>query len=531
MTAESDEMIDVKGKGRMEDVVRNQMGKNDQLLHSSVSFHCPSSNLILQHQLPHYALPRFQLLIRQDPIKGFATGTDVTARKNARITPLDPPPVCELIVLPFGEEDEMDEVERARFLSTVEVCIHVRLVSVDDPQTEIQDRNLDPNGVLLVGNTVESPFIAPCTSPFLKDECFFIFSELSVRCSGQYRLRYDLIDRANNRFQKIASVVGNPFTVYSQKKYYGNFTESSSLIKDIAARGLRLRICKGNQDDDECVQEKKQSKKKRKTSDVNVLQTATKVSFSRPRAISDSVNRSLSSNNQFSPASAFFVHSTEKPNLPPLSSSSSSSSRSLHRKDGASEGFYPFPSGMTSAAEPRFEPSSNAPMPSSIYIRFSQRAGDSKKEQSVMDWRGNEDDAWHARRTLSYTPSSYLHDQRQADNGYYRSEIQDQKLVGRNDYRPSIIGDRYHLSELGWHNPHMRSVPIRSNSYQSSIIRNDVESIKAERWQEVPILPPIRRQSDSRPMDLDRHQRRTSRDFQDDIDQYAFSRRYEAKPS
>lgn len=71
-------------------------------------------------QLSTY-VPRFKLSVRQSPQHGLAVGSDVTAYKNgtsviirqvtlfadfciaARMTPLDPPPVCELV--PESKDD------------------------------------------------------------------------------------------------------------------------------------------------------------------------------------------------------------------------------------------------------------------------------------------------------------------------------------------------------------------------------------------------------------------------------------------
>lgn len=521
-------MIDNKGKGKMVDIVKSQTRINGQTFHQSSPFYCPSLNLVLQHQLPHHAQPQFQFLIRQDPIKGFAAGKDIAARKNARIIPLDPPPVCELIVLPFDEKDEISDVERARYLSTVEVCVHVRLISVDEPHTEIQDQTMDPNGILLVGNVVESPFIAPCTSPFLKDECFFIFSELSVRRSGQYRLRYDLIDRANNHFRTITTVLGDPFTVYSQRKHFGNCLGSTSLIKDIVARGLRLRICKENQKQTvERGEEKKQTKKRRKMSDIDGMLASTQSSLSRPRAISDSVNRLESSNDEHSRGLSFSAYSNEKPSLPPISSSSSSSSRSIYRNDGSSEEFYPTPSGMVSQANGRFDPISNAYLPSHIDNQFYERAEDLRRERYVMDWGKSKDESWQGKSTHSYTPSPYLHDRSAPYNSYHKSVIQDEKRLGKSEYRPSYIGDRYQPTELVRHDHHIRSLSFRSLSHQTSLMRNDLDSIKTERWQEIPVLPPIRRQSDSQSIESELRQMQRSSDFRDDINRYALNVKYD----
>ncbi|MCO5556093.1 hypothetical protein L7F22_009637 [Adiantum nelumboides] len=521
MSGEPDNSSDCKGMGGMVNA-HTKSPTNDQTFNRSASFSCPSSEIALQQQISHDSLPRFQLLIRQDPIKGFSAGTDIVARKNARITPLDPPPICELVVVPFGQNDEMDEIERAKYLSTIEVCVHVRLVNVDEPHTEMHDRNLDHNGILLVGNLVESPFIAPCTSPLLKDECFFIFSELSVKCSGQYRLQYDLIDRANCQFRKITSVLGDPFTVYPAKKSFGSFMESTNLMKDIVARGLRLKIYKGHYKNDGIGEEKQQSKKRRKMSDNNGFHIAAQSSLSRPRSISDSINRASSSVEGQNRISGFLApchaksitnfDSIEKQNIPPPLSSSSSSSKSTQKNDSASEAFYPVPSGMPSLVKGRID-------------SFEE----SKRQQSDMGWSrrsGEEEEDWQAKQRFSYTPSSYVHDRRSSYNGCQQSDMEDEKRRNRNEYRPLYIGDRYQSNVNKWHTPHIRSLSFRSLSRD----QNGFESIKAERWQEAPILPPLRSQSSSQSLYSEEGQRRSSNDFRhDDINQYALSRKYESR--
>lgn len=203
--------------------------------------------------------PKFKFKVRQNPIKGLYSGIDdCMARKNARLYPLDPPPICELMICWEKEKENGNNDSKVNYLSIAEVYVHCRLVKVNEPFEE--ERYQEYKGSRLIGNLVESGFIAPCSTPFTKEECFFIFSELTVQRNrlgmgtkyasdeGKYRLRFDLIDRANLNFKRISTVFSQPFLMFESKQSLGDPIESSDLVKSIVQRGLRLRLIRPKED-------------------------------------------------------------------------------------------------------------------------------------------------------------------------------------------------------------------------------------------------------------------------------------------
>ncbi|KAI9183670.1 hypothetical protein H9P43_004588 [Blastocladiella emersonii ATCC 22665] len=69
---------------------------------------------------------------------------------------------------------------------------------------------------------------------------FFVFPDISVRTEGTYRLRFTLLELANGRTRRIASLVSSPFVIYAPKKFPG-LDESTPLSKLFAAQGLKVR--------------------------------------------------------------------------------------------------------------------------------------------------------------------------------------------------------------------------------------------------------------------------------------------------
>ena len=85
---------------------------------------------------------------------------------------------------------------------------------------------------------------------------FFLFTDISVRISGSYRLKISLYDLKNTftNSSPIATITTNTFVVYSPKTFPG-MSDSSQLSKLISKQGIRIHIrsdCrKDNMDYDE----------------------------------------------------------------------------------------------------------------------------------------------------------------------------------------------------------------------------------------------------------------------------------------
>jgi hypothetical protein len=76
------------------------------------------------------------------------------------------------------------------------------------------------------------------------EECLFVFSELGIRTAGEYRIRFDLIDRLGSQFRRLTSIYTQPFTVVADKKNFPGLSASTELIHSLVRRGLKLRVIK-----------------------------------------------------------------------------------------------------------------------------------------------------------------------------------------------------------------------------------------------------------------------------------------------
>ncbi|SNX84971.1 uncharacterized protein MEPE_03680 [Melanopsichium pennsylvanicum] len=186
--------------------------------------------------------PRFSLVIRQQPRRGLAIGNSQMSLRTARSVPIDPPPVCELLIDRSGDE---------QLLSLPEIFIRAQLVRGDSPMEEClpDARRIEP----LVGDTLQSPFNSRIDTR--EDQSFFVFKELGVRGAGVYKLRFDLFDRIGLRIFKITSVYSDAFEVQERRKHPG-LCASSALMDALVDRGMKYKLRKAND---------KQNPKKRKS--------------------------------------------------------------------------------------------------------------------------------------------------------------------------------------------------------------------------------------------------------------------------
>lgn len=174
--------------------------------------------------------PRFSLVIRQQPRRGLAIGNSQMSLRTARSVPLDPPPVCELLIDRNGEE---------QLLALPEVFVRAQLVPAENPTEEClpDARRNEP----LVGDTLQSPFNSRIDTR--EDQSFFVFKELGVRNRGLYRLRFDLFDRVGLQISRVASVYTDAFEVLERRKHPG-LTASSGLMDALVDRGMKYKLRK-----------------------------------------------------------------------------------------------------------------------------------------------------------------------------------------------------------------------------------------------------------------------------------------------
>ncbi|PWZ00248.1 hypothetical protein BCV70DRAFT_206501 [Testicularia cyperi] len=174
--------------------------------------------------------PRFALVIRQQPRRGLAIGNSQMSLRTARSVPLDPPPVCELLIDRNGDE---------QLLSLPEVFVRAQLVKAEASLEEClpDARRNEP----LVGDTLQSPFNSRIDTR--EDQSFFVFKELGVRNRGFYRLRFDLFDRVGLRISRVASIYSDIFEVQERRKHPG-LMASSALMDALVDRGMKYKLRK-----------------------------------------------------------------------------------------------------------------------------------------------------------------------------------------------------------------------------------------------------------------------------------------------
>ncbi|KAI9031796.1 velvet factor-domain-containing protein, partial [Phycomyces nitens] len=100
---------------------------------------------------------------------------------------------------------------------------------------------LNLHSKLTVGRSVSSLYLLRDLDN--TEGAFFVFSEMSVRAEGTYRLRMSLFDMESSHVCFRESITTDEFSVYSAKKFPGMY-ESCPLARSFADQGLKIRIRK-----------------------------------------------------------------------------------------------------------------------------------------------------------------------------------------------------------------------------------------------------------------------------------------------
>jgi len=228
---------------------------------------------------------RFNLHIRQQPIAARACGAGDKDRR-----PIDPPPILQMLLVDFdpNSRDDRNLLESRTFtvgcflysikqipndpnpLSSpshhsgereqlvpssciIEAPSNARMAAAGDARPNPQGRAFQ----LLSGSCYVSPFYVekdpdPTTAPTYPlsrpsmsplPASFFVFTDLSVRKAGVYRLNFKLTDwgvvEETGQPQPIlAEAWSEPFTVYSSKDFPG-MRESSNLTEQLRQLGIK----------------------------------------------------------------------------------------------------------------------------------------------------------------------------------------------------------------------------------------------------------------------------------------------------
>ncbi|KAI8095495.1 velvet factor-domain-containing protein [Thamnidium elegans] len=170
----------------------------------------------------------FNLIIRQQPVHSRMCG--IGERVDRR--PIDPPPVVQ-IKMNSSNDDRLSTLSSYLFLIAV-------LVPAEGAEDQEQ-LNILLHSKLTVGRTVSSLYILRDLDG--SDSAFFVFSDISVRAEGNYRLRMCLFNIKESTVNYNLSVLTEPFTVYSAKTFPGMY-RSCPLVQNFAKQGLKIRIRK-----------------------------------------------------------------------------------------------------------------------------------------------------------------------------------------------------------------------------------------------------------------------------------------------
>ncbi|KAI7878488.1 hypothetical protein K492DRAFT_179767 [Lichtheimia hyalospora FSU 10163] len=127
---------------------------------------------------------QFELIIREQPVHSRMCG--VGERVDRR--PIDPPPIVQLKIVGHDTTNMMDSLQAVSpyiFLAAV-------LVPADHNEADEGPLQIDYHRKLIIGRTVSSLYLLRDLDN--TEGAFFVFSDMSVRADGRYRLRMCLFE-------------------------------------------------------------------------------------------------------------------------------------------------------------------------------------------------------------------------------------------------------------------------------------------------------------------------------------------------
>ncbi|ORZ26236.1 velvet factor-domain-containing protein [Absidia repens] len=278
-----------------------------------------SSNVNTRH-----GTHRYKLKVLQQPSKARLC----SFREKVDRRPIDPPPIVQLYCACQQQQCHQTILHNPYFF------LYANLTSITDDT----DLYLHHGHRTTAGTVVQS-------SHKLKDAdnidgSFFVFADISVRLEGDYRLKFTLFEIVSEHVQRLASVISDPFTVYSPK-YFPGMSESSLLTRLFSEQGVRIRIRKDTRNNGkrQKIQEDDATTEKSPTSpqilppissSITTTSTPSRVAMSMQNILSPSLEDSCNfySTRTLPPPTRLLSHTTLPSLFPHASSSSSSSSSS-----------------------------------------------------------------------------------------------------------------------------------------------------------------------------------------------------------
>ncbi|KAJ2595487.1 hypothetical protein H4R99_005338, partial [Coemansia sp. RSA 1722] len=175
-----------------------------------------------------YAVEKsYMLTIRQQPERS-RVGS-ISEKMDRR--PIDPPPIIQLVV--------HDPCNPSSHAYTTNPAFFMQVILMDESGTAPLRYLKGHKAAAMAGSMVSPLHTLRDMSSTLG--AYFVFSDLSVRMEGMFRLRFDLYEAEGEMVHRRASATSGVFSVHSPKRFPG-MMESTRLSKLFAEQGLRIRI-------------------------------------------------------------------------------------------------------------------------------------------------------------------------------------------------------------------------------------------------------------------------------------------------
>ncbi|CAO3620700.1 unnamed protein product [Mucor hiemalis] len=168
--------------------------------------------------------PLFSLVVRQQPCKARLC----SFKEKVDRRPIDPPPIIQITSNNQSDDD---------FLQNPYFFLYATLTDASG-ETDLHFVN---GNRTTAGTVVQS--LHKLKDVDNTDGGFFIFSDISVRLEGFYRLKFTLYEIEGQYVNRMCSIISDIFQVYSPKSFPG-MSESTFLTRSFSDQGVRIRIRK-----------------------------------------------------------------------------------------------------------------------------------------------------------------------------------------------------------------------------------------------------------------------------------------------
>ncbi|CEG72861.1 hypothetical protein RMATCC62417_08344 [Rhizopus microsporus] len=165
----------------------------------------------------------YSLIVRQQPSKARLC----SFKEKVDRRPIDPPPIIELL------SNTADD----HFLQNPYFFLYATLTDASGKN----DLHFVNGNKTTAGAVVQSLYKLKDLDN--SDGGFFIFSDISVRLEGLYRLKFTLFSIEGPSVNRLCSTLSDVFQVYSPKSFPG-MSESTFLTRCFSDQGVRIRIRK-----------------------------------------------------------------------------------------------------------------------------------------------------------------------------------------------------------------------------------------------------------------------------------------------